>query len=316
MSAANINRLVFRHGLFGSILVCGILASGFSGVAAQRTEVSAPSPVTAIKTPFLSHRVVYSMTLGRSEPGSGMQAATGQMFYRFQEGCADWEVETRVFLHLLHGMNGSTEESDTTWSYESQEDFRGDRFTFNVEHKHNGGVIEALAGNAWRTVRGVTATYDTDHDDIHMPKAALFPTAHLLSVFERARAGETRLSDIVFDGASQQNPYRVNVFIVGRVIAEEDKVASNMMAGTREVPVIFETPAMSKSDIFAVLPESPVWRVRLAYFPTQDAGELPEFEIEVDFREDGVAQRIIQDFGDFQLNLSPVQFEALSPKRC
>jgi hypothetical protein len=179
-------------------------------------------------------------------------------------------------------------------------------------------LLESLAGNAWRTVRGMTATYETDHEDKSMPASAMFPTAHLTSVLERARQGETNFSDIVFDGASTQNPYRVNVFVVGRVMALSDdkKSKPKIIAGSRQVPVI-----RSKSDAFkkaslGQLPKSPVWRVGLAYFPIQDANDLPEFEIEVDFREDGVAQRIIQDFGDFQLNLTPIQFEALPQKAC
>lgn len=274
--------------------------------------------VTSIQSPFLSHRVVYQMSLGKASSGASVQAAGGQMFYRFQEGCFDWEVETRVFLRLTHGLQDGSDDVQTTWTYESNEEFGGDRFRFDVEHKHNGSVIEALAGNAWRTVRGATATYEADIEDKHMSKTAMFPTAHLEAVLERARLGKTRFSDIVFDGASEQNPYRVNVFVIGRVMASSDTTTAKpkIIAGSRQVPVIRSNADAFQAASLGQLPKSPVWRVRLAYFPTENAGDLPEFEIEVDFREDGVAQRIIQDFGDFQLNLSAVQFEALPRKAC
>lgn len=289
-------------------------ASASDGVQKAPTKAI----VTAVQAPFFSHRVIYQMNLAKASSGASIQAAKGQMFYRFQESCNEWEVETRVFLRLTHGMQDGTEDVETTWTYESFEDFSADRFRFDVEHKHNGSLLEALAGNAWRTMRGMTATYETGHDDKSMPASALFPTAHLRSVLERARQGETNFSDIVFDGASTQNPYRVNVFVIGRVMAlsDDSKSKPKIIAGSRQVPVI-----KSKSDAFkkaslGQLPNSPVWRVRLAYFPTENANDLPEFEIEVDFREDGVAQRIIQDFGDFQLHLTPVQFEALPQKAC
>lgn len=290
MLAVNINKRVYRY-LSGILLTGTLSVSPLVGHLSDTEAQSVKHPVRTVQAPFLSHRIVYSMSLGRSSAGATVQSATGQMFYRFQEGCADWEVETRVFLRLTHGMHDATEDVETTWSYESAEDFGGDRFNFEVEHKHNGDVIEGLVGNAWRTVRGVTAVYDTDHQDVHMPTTALFPTAHLVSVLDRARAGETHLSDIVFDGAGQQNPYRVNVFVVGRVQIEGDNPSEG-------------------------LEEMPVWRVRLAYFSYESPADVPDFEIEVDFREDGVAQRIIQDFGDFQLNLTPVQFEELPPKGC
>jgi hypothetical protein len=60
----------------------------------------------------------------------------------------------------------------------------------------------------------------------------------------------------------------------------------------------------------------PVWRVRLAYFPLLSNEEFPEFEIEVDYSEDGVAQRMVQDFGDFTLNLAPSRFELLPSPDC
>ena len=303
----------------GAIALAVLLSLTLSAVANDKVD-KAPTKavVTAVQAPFFSHRVIYQMNLAKASSGASILAAKGQMFYRFQVTCKDWEVETRVFLRLTHVMPDGTEDVETTWTYESFEDFTTDRFRFDVEHKHNGSLLESLAGNAWRTVRGMTATHETDHEDKSMPASAMFPTAHLTSVLERARQGETKFSDIVFDGASTQNPYRVNVFVVGRVMALSDdkKSKPKIIAGSRQVPVI-----RSKSDAFkkaslGQLPKSPVWRVRLAYFPIQDANDLPEFEIEVDFREDGVAQRIIQDFGDFQLNLTPIQFEALPQKAC
>ena len=150
--------------------------------------------------------MIYQMNLAKASSGASIQAAKGQMFYRFQISCKEWEVETRVFLRLTHAMQDGTEDVETTWTFESFEDFSADRFRFDVEHKHNGSLLEALAGNAWRTVRGTTATYETGHDDKSMPASAVFPTAHLASVLERARQGETNFSDIVFDGASTQNP--------------------------------------------------------------------------------------------------------------
>ena len=99
-------------------------------------------------------------------------------------------------------------------------------------------------------------------------------------------------------------------------LSDDSKSKPKIIAGSRQVPVIKSKSDAFKNASLGQLPMSPVWRVRLAYFPTESANDLPEFEIEVDFREDGVAQRIIQDFGDFQLHLTPVQFEALPQKAC
>ena len=305
-------------GLFSSFAITASIVLAAPVYAGETQGIPHKTATAAVQSPLLSHRVVYKMSLGKAASGASVQAAGGQMFYRFQETCSDWEVETRVFLRLTHGLQDGSDDVETTWTYESNEEFGGERFRFDVEHKHNGLVIDALAGNAWRTVRGSTAAYETDTEDKHMSKSAMFPTAHLKSVLERARQGKTRFSDIVFDGASEQNPYRVNVFVIGRVMALSDtpNAKPKIIAGSRQVPVIRSNADAFQAASLGQLPTSPVWRLRLAYFPTINAGDLPEFEIEVDFREDGVAQRIIQDFGDFQLNLSAVQFETLPPKRC
>lgn len=309
-------------GLLGSVAITASIALAMPALANEIFKDPRLAPqkrvVTAVQVPFLSHRVVYQMSLGKASSGASIQAASGQMFYRFQQGCSDWEVETRVFLRLTHGLQDGSEDMQTTWTYGSNEEFGGERFRFDVEHKHHGSVIETLEGNAWRTSRRTTATYETGPEDKHMTKTAMFPTAHLESVLERARNGETSFSDVVFDGASEQNPYHVNVFVIGRVMASTDKpnAKRKVIAGSRQVPVIRSNAEAFQTASLGQLPKSPVWRVRLAYFPTEDANDLPEFEIEVDFREDGVAQRIIQDFGDFQLNLTAVQFETMPAKRC
>lgn len=311
--------LIFRSGLLRlGGLVTGCLLALISLLPAASGHAATEQTRALISSSFVGHRVIYRMDLGMAAPGASVQSADGKMFYRFQQGCADWEVETRVFLNLVHGLHDESADVETTWTYKSFEDYGGGRFNFDVEHKHNGRVIETLIGNAWRTVRGATASYDTTQSDKHMSRSVMFPTAHLAQVLERARRGETRFSDVVFDGASEHNPYRVNTFVVGRVMAKNDdtRTKAKIIAGSRQVPVILGNPQAFLRASSGELPRSPVWRIRLAYFPVEKPGDLPEFEIEVDFREDGVAQRIIQDFGDFQLNLTALKFEALPQKVC
>jgi hypothetical protein len=72
----------------------------------------------------------------------------------------------------------------------------------------------------------------------------------------------------------------------------------------------------------AGLADTPAWRTRLAFFPVRFPAPqavpavLPEFEIEADYRADGVAERILQDFGDFTLELEPVRIERLPRPDC
>ena len=56
--------------------------------------------------------------------------------------------------------------------------------------------------------------------------------------------------------------------------------------------------------------------MRLAYYPIADPAEIPKFEIGVRYREDGIADRILQDFGDFQLDLTLEELTLLPAPDC
>ena len=269
-----------------------------------------------VKTPksaFVPHRALYTMELGQSHRGSNVADATGKMFYRFEPLCDGWEVESRIFMRMHYGTAGEEEIVETTWSFTSFESYDGQKFTFEVEHDRNGELQEVFAGEAGKNTGGGTATFDEDEaSNLKLPAMSLYPGEHLVHLLAAAKEGQHLYRRTVFDGASKNNPYEVNAFIVGPVV--DGKLAQNP-----------DKPAQSKNRVFvgtqrpapaAGMPPSPVWRMRLAYFPLTGLDELPEFEIEVDYREDGIAERMVQDFGDFTLNLSPTRFEVLPAPVC
>jgi len=51
------------------------------------------------------------------------------------------------------------------------------------------------------------------------------------------------------------------------------------------------------------LDPAPVRHMRMAFFPIKSSTAEPEFEVDVDYRADGIANRIRQDFGDFTIDL-------------
>ncbi|MEX0695004.1 MAG: DUF1849 family protein [Rhodospirillales bacterium] len=301
--------MMLQHARF--VVFVATLALALPVPTVQAAGVATP------KSAFVPHRALYTMALGHSLRGSNVSDATGKMFYRFEPLCDGWEVESRIFMRLHFGSAGDEEVVETTWSFTSFESYDGQKFTFEVEHDRNGELQEIFAGEADKDAGGGTATFDNDEAFfLDLPARTAFPGEHLMQLLAEARNGRYRISRTVFDGASKNNPYEVNAIIIGPVVGgmlahsnarsetSKDKSKNRVLVGAT-----LPAPATG-------IPPSPVWRMRLAYFPLSATDELPEFEIEVDYREDGIAERMVQDFGDFTLNLSPSRIEVLPASVC
>lgn len=273
------------------------------------------STVQPLKSAFQPHRALYQMELGSTTQGSDIVDARGTMFYRFEPQCDGWEVESRVALMLNYGTTGDAPEVvETTWTFNSFESFDGMDFTYAVDHKRNGLLQEAFSGEAGKDSQGGGASFnDEDFTAVDLPSGTLFPAEHLLRLLTHARTGNGSLKKVVFDGASTDNPYEVNAYVIGRV-QNGRVIIGNQLASTdspRKPLLVGATSAKSETP-----DTNGVWRVRMAYFPLMTHADLPEFELEIDYRENGIAERMVQDFGDFTLNLTPSRIEVLPSPEC
>lgn len=272
----------------------------------------------AAETPLQSHRALYDMTLSEVRQGANISGAKGVMYYRFEKLCDGWEVETRVALRLNYGTSGETEIVDTKWSFSSFETFDGKRLSFQVDHSQDGELLEVYDGDAFRepaTGVGKADFYVPGNTKAALPEGTLFPAKHLIQLLNQARMGQRRDYSTVFDGASIVNPYRINTMILG-------SVDNNPFAGLLPVkPVAAGIDGENATAMPAHLGSDPkivhdIWRFRMAYFPVANASSLPDFELEIDYRDDGVATRIQQDFGDFALGLTPSEIETIPVRDC
>jgi len=277
----------------------------------------ADTPQTS-RDAFTSHRALYKMDLGHVSQAANISSASGTMYYRFEALCEGWEVESRVSMQLGYNADGETRMIETTWSFGSFESYDGEQFTFDVDHSQDGVLQEMFAGEAG-IADGVGSAH-FDHEEnivVDLPRGTLFPADHLMQMLGAAKAGGRHFPRTLFDGASLNNPYQVNGYILGAVV--DGKLVPSDKAKTganRHVPRIKTNAQRLPAALVENTEKLPVWRIRLAYFPVISKDEYPEFEIEVDYREDGVAQRMVQDFGDFTLNLAPREYELLSKPDC
>lgn len=255
---------------------------------------------------LVPHRALYRMTLKTANSGSGLAAAKGAMQYRFTETCDAWTVGTNIFLRLHYAETGDV---DIAWSFAAVETKDGLGYRFRMTHKRQGRLVESLKGTAAIASAGgagearFEAPFESSGGEdgktaatVALPKGTLFPTAHLKAMIEAGRKGTRFFAETVFDGASLKNPYRVSAAI-----------------GNSRAPLSGDTLALFRA---AGLEQAAAWPVRLAFFPVRSRQPEPEFELGIDYRADGVAERITQDYGAFTIAMRPDEIEVLDRPDC
>jgi hypothetical protein len=250
-------------------------------------------PVAADAADFVGHRALYRVSLSSAEAKSGVASVRGAVLYRFADACDGWTAENRTLLRIDYGEGA---ESESEWSHLSWESKDGLRFRFHVRDVREGELAEELQGQASLTAPrgpGLAHFVLPEERDLKLPAGTQFPTRHLMALLDAARSGRRHESGIVFDGSSLDNPYSV-----GAVVRQASESARRSL-GKR-----------------AKLTELPVWSLRLAFFPMTASEATPKFEIGITLREDGIADSIVQDFGDFVLLLTLQNVELLPKPDC
>ncbi len=185
----------------------------------------AAAPGETAAAELLSHRAIYRMALDEASGGSDVVAADGMMLYRFAKGCDGWTVENRTYLRLSYERGTDTE---TVWTFVSWESADGLNFRFNARYEQDGSVVEKMKGQASLDATGGagTARFSLPEDEVvDLPEGAMFPTEHMLKLVAAAQTHQTILNEVVFDGSSLDNPYRVGAIMAPLSAADTEALA-------------------------------------------------------------------------------------------
>ena len=253
----------------------------------------------AVAVDLTPHRAHYNMSLASAERGSSVNGASGSMVYSFWDNCDSWAAETNVRLKLIHADNGGIE---TNWSFASWEAKDGKSFRFHVRHRRDGLLVESLKGTVRRAhaVDAADALFSAPKDKvITLPAGTLFPTRHLIDLISAGKEGRSIFRRTVFDGTSLDNPYEINA-----IISRDGAVGSKQVNAAQQ---LFRE---------AGLESEAVRHVRMAFFSAGSKNPEPEFELGVDYRRDGIARAIRQDFGDFVVDLTLESIGTLAGPEC
>ncbi|MCC6717130.1 MAG: DUF1849 family protein, partial [Acetobacteraceae bacterium] len=203
-------------------------------------------------------------------------AAHGTMGFEVIDACDAWAVRQRLAITVT-GRDGT--DIDLASDYTTWESKDGLKMRFRMRQTTDDAVVNDLTGTAELERPGGPgrATYtqpaDTTRD---LPAGTLFPTAHTEAILAAAKAGKRFIALPLFDGTSADGAQDSTIAIVG-----------------------WNPPAATAWPELTPLPST---RVRIAFFEREGNKQQPEYEVGMRYWENGVADQLNMDFGDYVLS--------------
>ncbi len=271
--------------------LCGVVAAGglvsHAARAADRAAQLAVPP-----TPLAAHRALYTLTLDNSTgkgTGSDVVGASGSMGYEVLDACDGWATHQTLDMVVVNsdGQNIHMVSDYTTWEAKD-----GLSFRFHTRQTTDDAVTSQIDGDAKLDAPGGagTAHYTSPKDMTKpLPPGTLFPMAHTAALLAGARAGKKFIALPLFDGTSDEG-------------AEDTSI------------IVLDTKPPEPAP-YPVLSELPSARVHLAFFERTAASVTPDYEVTMQYWENGVADALRMDFGDFMMD-AKLKDLTLQPHRC
>lgn len=219
-----------------------------------------------------SHRAAYRLALESARAGGGVQDAAGAMLYEVVDQCDAWTSQQRFTLSLV-GRDGTASERQSDYvTWESKD---GRVMRFRLRQTVDGTVAQTIVGEAriGADGRGSVRYREPSEQELALPPGTLFPMIHTLRILAAAKAGQRTLAAPLFDGTSDEGANESNTAIIGA--------------------------AQGAPSRFPALAALPSWRFRIAFFEPNNTSGSPDYEVGLRYWENGVADELTMDFGDF-----------------
>jgi hypothetical protein len=274
---------------FSALLALALIlpaAPGLTQGAKDAPAATAPlAPLTA--RALASHRGIYSLTLDRARENATIVDVSGAMVFEIIDACESWASRQR-FTMTLRNREGT--ELETGSDYATLESMDGRNLRFSLTQMTQGAVKSRVAGQAELTAdgSGVARYSEPEVKELPIPPGTLLPNTHTIAALNAARAGQRLLVAPIFDGTTADG-------------AQQTTTVLSPWQGPQPVP---EAPSLS------TLGSS---RMRIAFFEPdgEQAGgaRTPSYEVSLRYFENGVADDMIMDFGDFTVRAKLVRLE-------
>jgi hypothetical protein len=274
---------------FSALLALALILPATPGLtqgAKDAPAATAPlAPLTA--RALASHRGIYTLMLDRARENAAIVDVSGAMLFELIDACESWASRQR-FTMTLRNREGT--ELETGSDYATLESMDGRNLRFSLTQVTQGAVRSRVAGQAELTAdgSGVARYSEPEVKELPIPPGTLLPNTHTIAALNAARAGQRLLVAPIFDGTTADG-------------AQQTTTVLSPWQGPQPVP---EAPSLS------TLGSS---RMRIAFFEpdAEQAGgaSTPSYEVSLRYFENGVADDMIMDFGDFTVRAKLMKLE-------
>lgn len=241
---------------------------------------------SAETTPLAAHRAYYRLTLA-STGNSGVTSASGAMEYEVIDGCSGWATQQRLDMTVLDREGGDTH---TVSDYATWESKDGRQFRFHITQVTNGARDERAGYAELPPGKPGFAVYTEPHNQrVALPPGTVFPMAQTEAVLTAAHQGKSFVSMPVFDGTTGAS-------------------AENTFA-------VITTRGETVQTAFKPLAALPSLLVHMGYFAKDTTQLLPDTLIAMRYWDNGVADALDLDFGNFTMAGKLAKFQLL-PSHC
>jgi hypothetical protein len=252
-----------------------VLSAGLM-VQPASAATSAPSPGPASGTgALIAHRALYNLTMASAKSGDVI-AARGTMGYEVTDACDGWAVRQRLRMTITNSEGQDIEMASDYTTWESKD---GLRFRYHMRQTTDTAVTSQTDGEATLQKTGGPgeARYTSPHDSTSpLPGGTVFPMAHTAAIIAAARDKKHFISLPLFDGT------------------DENGVEDSFI-----VVLDWKQPMPTKWPALSSLPST---RVHLSFFDHGTGGITPTYEVAMRYWENGVADDMKMDFGDFVMD--------------
>jgi envelope integrity protein B len=260
-------------------------ATAIQPAAAANAPPPAPAPISS---QMLAHKALYNLTLDNAH-GNDVIAAHGTMGYEVTDACDGWAVRQRLHMTITNADGQDIEMASDYATWESKD---GLKFRYHMRQTTDTAVTSQTDGEAFLQKTGGSgqAHYTMPHDTTSiLPAGTVFPMAHTAAIIAAARDKKHFIGLPLFDGT------------------DESGVEDSFI-----VVVDWKPPMQTSWPALTPLPST---RVNIAFFDHTPAAVTPSYEVAMRYWENGVADDMKMNFGDFVMRAKLKDFTP-QPHHC
>lgn len=247
------------------------------------------APPAGAEPALAGHHAVYRLTLAAARD-QGVLSAEGRMEFDLTDACSGWTTAQRLQIDLT---DRDGRDSRMTTDYATFESKDGRSLTFHSRQADGRRSTLELSGTARLDHEGGAGHADYTQPAqrrVELPAGTLLPNAHTMRILQYAHAEKRFLGTPLFDGTGED--------------------------GAQDSFVTIERWQPGHTAKWSALSGLPSGRVHIAFFDRADASETPDYETGMRYFDNGVADDLTLNFGDFVMQGRLVQLEMKPSSRC